>query len=143
VIWGVIFQIAKNKVQSDILWDQKKQNDKTETDQKTTWSFLMRRAQSEAVQKNVGVISPRLVIDKASYDLFPDDLRTKMVLELQPHCRTMSDGAFMLEIERRYGDEILHRVCIPAGLNSGACLWVAADLIRNAVPLPIPVEAVH
>lgn len=143
-VWTIVYSIARNKVQMEILWKAKQQSeklDKTTTDQKTTWSFLMRRAQSEAVEKRYATIAPTLVIDKASYDIFPAELRLKMVKALGAHI-DMADGAFMLEIERQFGDEMLQQVCIPNNLHAGACLYIAADMIRNTVPVPLP-EVVH
>lgn len=39
--------------------------------------------------------------------------------------RHMSEGELYLEIERRFGDEIMRKVCIPHGFNLGACLLIA------------------
>ena len=39
--------------------------------------------------------------------------------------------AFPLEIERRFGERILQEVCIPLGLNLGACLIAAVAIAKG------------
>ena len=45
--------------------------------------------------------------------------------------RTLSEKDLAIEIERRYGQEILEKVCIPHGLFQGACLLIAMEVSKG------------
>ena len=46
--------------------------------------------------------------------------------------RNISEKDLAIEIERRYGQEILEKVCIPHGLFQGACLLIAMEVARES-----------
>ena len=46
--------------------------------------------------------------------------------------RRISDAELAMEIERQFGDRILHEVCIPRGLYMGACLLIAIQAVKEA-----------
>lgn len=97
----------------------------------TVWDFQMRRAQSEAVNKGVATMnSPVMVSDEAKQWMAPI---IGPIREFYVHLgRRMSDRDLYLEIERRFGDQILREVCIPHGLDQGACLLIAVQAARAA-----------
>lgn len=96
----------------------------------TMWMFQVNRMQSEAVIAGVAKVnSPITVSDEAKKWMTPlvapiRDFYAKLG-------RRMSDAELMLEIERRFGDQILRDVCIPHGLAHGACLLIALQAIRD------------
>jgi len=96
----------------------------------TIWSFLMKRALSEAIVQGVATHnSPVRVTDEAKRwmsDLIPPirDFYAKSGR------RNITDAELAMEIERRFGDRILNEVCIPHGLYMGACLLIAIQAIK-------------
>ncbi len=96
----------------------------------TIWSFLMKRALSEAIVQGVATHnSPVRVTDEAKRwmsDLIPPirDFYAKLGR------RNITDAELAMEIERRFGDRILNEVCIPHGLYMGACLLIAIQAIK-------------
>jgi len=100
----------------------------------TIWSFLMKRALSEALVQGVATRnSPVRVTDEAKRwmsDLIPPirDFYAKLGR------RNITDVELAMEIERRFGDRILNEVCIPHGLYMGACLLIAMQAVKEASP---------
>lgn len=101
----------------------------------TMWDFLMRRALSEGLEKGVlKVNSPVVISDEAKKWM------AGMAIELQQFYRklgrNLTDRELAYEIERRFGDEILKKVCIPNGLYSGACLLIAMEVAKEISKSP-------
>lgn len=48
--------------------------------------------------------------------------------------RRVTRHELMLEIEKRWGDKIVEKVCIPKGMSKGECLSLAAWEAANPVP---------
>ena len=48
--------------------------------------------------------------------------------------RKITDAELALEIERRFGDQILEKVCMPHGLYMGACLLIAIAALKEPAP---------
>ncbi len=100
----------------------------------TIWSFLMKRALSEALIQGVATRnSPVRVTDDAKRWMTPlmpaiRDFYAKLGR------RNITDAELALEIERRFGDRILHEVCIPHGLYMGACLLIAVQALKEPPP---------
>ncbi len=46
----------------------------------------------------------------------------------------ITDTELALEIEKRFGDQIVQKVCIPHGLFMGACLLIAIAAIKEPPP---------
>jgi len=97
----------------------------------TIWSFLMKRALSEALVQGVATRnSPVRVTDEAKRwmrDLLPAIREFYATLGRQ----NITDEELALEIEGRFGDLILHEVCIPHGLFMGACLLIAIQAVKD------------
>ena len=100
----------------------------------TVWKFLMKRALSEALVQGVATRnSPVRVTDEAKRwmrDLLPAIREFYATLGRQ----NITDEELALEIEGRFGDLILHEVCIPHGLYMGACLLIAIQAVKEASP---------
>ena len=97
----------------------------------TVWKFLMKRALSEALVQGVATRnSPVRVTDEAKRwmrDLLPAIREFYATLGRQ----NITDEELALEIEGRFGDLILHEVCIPHGLFMGACLLIAIQAVKD------------
>lgn len=97
----------------------------------TMWDFLMRRAQSEAVQKGLATMnSPMMVKDDALSIMAPLAVRLRGFYEsmlVKP-----DDTHLALLIEAEMGDDILRDICIPHGLLMGACLPLAVAVAKSS-----------
>jgi hypothetical protein len=115
-----------------LLWVFAVKVTKMEVKIETIWSFLMKRALSEALVQGVATHnSPVRVTDEAKRwmsDLIPPirDFYAKLGR------RNITDAELAMEIERRFGDRILNEVCIPHGLYMGACLLIAIQAVKEA-----------
>jgi hypothetical protein len=100
----------------------------------TIWSFLMKRALSEALVQGVATHnSPVQVTDEAKRwmgDLIPSIREFYAKLGRS----NITDAELALEIERRFGDRILNEVCIPHGLFMGSCLLIALQAVKEPPP---------
>lgn len=97
----------------------------------TMWEFQWKRAQSEAVMAGVAKVnSPVRVSDEAKQWMAP--IIGPVREFYQKLGRRLTDAELALEIERRFGEQILREVCIPHGLAHGACLLIALQAARDA-----------
>jgi hypothetical protein len=48
--------------------------------------------------------------------------------------QNITDTELALEIERRFGDQLVQKVCIPHGLFMGACLLIAISALKEPPP---------
>jgi hypothetical protein len=100
----------------------------------TIWDFHMRRAQSEAVKLGIATMnSPVKVSDEAKEWMAP--LIAPIREFYKGLGRRMTERDLYIEIERRFGEQILREVCIPHGLSQGACLLIAVQAVRDGDPL--------
>lgn len=96
----------------------------------TMWEFLMRRALSEGLEKGILTVnSPVKISDEAKK--WMGDMAVELQQFYRKLGRNLSDLELAYEIERRFGDEILKKVCIPNGLYSGACLLIAMEVAKE------------
>ncbi len=96
----------------------------------TIWSFLMKRALSEAIVQGVATHnSPVRVTDEAKRWM-SDLIAPIRNFYAKLGRRNITDAELAMEIERRFGDRILNEVCIPHGLYMGACLLIAIQAIK-------------
>ena len=90
----------------------------------TLWDFQMRRAQVELVNEGLGTInSPLKISEQAKAAVAP--LVGPLREFYQKMGRHLSERELYIEIERRFGDRITKEVCIPLGIDRGACLLIA------------------
>lgn len=96
----------------------------------TMWDFLLRRAQSEAVQKGFATMNSPMIIQDHAFDIM-----APVAAQLRSFYASFSnppdDSELALLIEREFGDKILHEVCVPHGLLMGACLPVAIAVAKG------------
>ncbi len=100
----------------------------------TIWEFIMRRALSEGVAKNVfKVNSPVRITSEASVWFAPiaEELRNFY----NSFSNRKSDGEMMLEIERKFGEQIAREICRPHNLVAGSCLRAALEVAKGNEPM--------
>lgn len=96
----------------------------------TLWDFQMRRAATEAVRKGIATVnSPVIVTEEAKRWMAP--LVEPIRAFYRKLGRNMTDRELYFEIERRFGEQIYQEVCIPHGLDQGACLLIALQAARD------------
>lgn len=96
----------------------------------TMWGFQLRRMQGEAVNAGFATVNSPIT---------PTDNAKRLVAPLMGPVREfyvkigrrMSDADLMLEIERRFGDDILRKVVIPNGMPTGAALFTILESLKE------------
>lgn len=96
----------------------------------TLWEFQLRRAAVEALQRGIGKMNSPIKINEEAKSWLGD-----LTLELKAFYRRLGReltiSQLAEEIERKYGDEIVKKICIPHGLSQGACLLIAMEVARE------------
>ena len=96
----------------------------------TIWEFLMQRAIGEAVQKGLADLNSPLMLTPGGRSLYSD----KWIGDLQKFYRSQkfkNDYDLALAIERQFGHEMVKDICIPNGLDKGACLVAAVEAAKQ------------
>jgi len=102
----------------------------------TMWEFQRRRGISEAVRGGWGDFnSPFVPSPKAVALLRPLAPDLRATYHEKRH--EWTDIDLMVAIERRFGDRIVRDVCIPTGLHDAACLAIAVEIAKGAVPIEV------
>lgn len=118
-ILGIVWRLAHLNQRVDLIWD-----------------FLMRRALSEGLAKGLVIQnSPLRVIDdkaRAAYEPLLGRLRVFG----EKTGRRMTERELFIELEKRFGEEMSRTVCPALELSAGACLHVAAALMREELEKP-------
>ena len=73
--------------------------------------------------------SPLVITDEAKSWLA--DLAQELKSFWRRLGRTLSDVQLMEEIEKRWGKEIVEKICIPHGLFQGVCLLIAMQVAKD------------
>jgi hypothetical protein len=94
------------------------------------WDFQLRRASVEALQRGIGKMNSPLILSEEAKSWMAE-LAAELKTFYRRFGRTLSVAQLAEEIERRYGDEIVKKVCIPHGLFQGACLLIAMEVARE------------
>lgn len=112
------------------LWHTAQRLAELETKVAAMWEFQLRRAQNELLSKGYGIMnSPLRVFDSAKALLAP--LAGELQYFYQRLGRRMTDAELALEIERLFGERLAKDVCLPHGLQEGACLLIAIAVARE------------
>ena len=106
------------------------------------WEFQIRRAQVELLQRGIGAMNSPINISPEARQWLADlaDALRDFYNRLGRH---LTDADLMMEIERRFGQEIMEKVCVPHGLFQGACLLIAMAVAREGVDARLDVDAEH
>lgn len=101
----------------------------------TMWSFQIRRAMSEVVDKGLGDMNSPLHFNEMAYKSL-EPIKSKLI-NFYSNLQPMKDSEVLLAIESKFGDELLNLVCIPCGLSHGACLLLAYAVAKQTTDLEI------
>lgn len=96
----------------------------------TIWDFLMRRAMADAVNRGHADMNSPVVVREESKQLLAH-LAGELKKWYRESWHKLDDSALLLEIEKRYGENIVNTVCIPHQLSQGVCLLIAAAVAKE------------
>ena len=130
VISGFVYlvvKIGRMIERVDILW--KKQD--------VMWDYLVdrgkvatvRRSWAQALDDEGGV---RIKVSPRAKALIPDPLRIKLIETFSSRCHQMQSNALLLEIQEKFGKELVKELCIPYLMHEGECLVIAEAVVRAA-----------
>jgi hypothetical protein len=97
----------------------------------TIWDFLIRRALSEAVNKGVGTVQSPFQPSAQARAYFGGLVNELREFYRTVGCKLRSDRELFVAVERRFGERFLREVCIPHGLDAGACIHAAIALMKE------------
>lgn len=96
----------------------------------TLWDFQLRRARVEALQAGIGKMnSPFQINDEAK--AWIGEMANELRAFYRRLGRLMTEAELVAEIEKRWGKELVEKVCIPHGLYQGACLLIAMEVAKE------------
>lgn len=108
----------------------------------TMWGFLLKRAVVEGLKEGmITVNSPVRLVGKSS-DMFihmAGDLRKFYETE----CSGLDERELALAIERKFGDRIIHEICVPNGIQFGTCLLMATAIAKGGHTLTEILDEYH
>ena len=112
--------------------DVKSNYAKLELKVETMWDFLTKRGESEGLQNALLTRNSPLKVTEKAIEAFN---RYELTDDLKLFYRSMadkqlSDGDFMLEVERKFGQKMVEGICRELEIKEGACL-VAASIIAK------------
>ncbi len=96
------------------------------------WEFQLRRAKVEVLTQGIAVRNSPIKI-KPGIEEWLGDLAVELKNFYRKLGREMTETQLAEEIERRYGKELVEKLCIPHGLFQGACLIIAMDVAKSAL----------
>lgn len=107
----------------------------------TMWAFQMRRALAESVNSGVATMNSPLKFT-SEIRAYLDPIRLSLREFHQAVGFKMNDTEELLEIERRFGDNLARDVCIPCRISQGSCLLLALAVARDTEDLVIKIPQV-
>ena len=96
----------------------------------TMWDFQMRRAFSEVNMTGLAVRNSPLRFTPDAMSRL-DPIKPALVAFWKALDHPIEDGDMLLEIERKFGAELISMVCVPCGLSHGACLLLALSVAKG------------
>jgi hypothetical protein len=99
----------------------------------TMWTFMMKRAVSEAVGNDLMKHNSPLEITAKGYN-YIKPMANEMWQYYQKHAISASklnDADLALAIERDFGERLLKEICIPNNLLFGECIILAIEAVRK------------
>ena len=106
----------------------------------TLWDFQLRRASVEALSSGIAVRNSPIKVTPEAKE-WMQSLAAELRAFYRKMGRTLSTSQLAEEIERRFGKEIVDKVCIPHGLFQGACLLIAMEVAKEPEPDDVSTEA--
>lgn len=119
IVWliGLTSKLAKTELKIDTLWD-----------------FQMRRGAAEIVQKGLGTMNSPVTLNeetRSEVQRLIADIAEPLRQLYRKIGRNVSDRDLAIELEVRFGDQIVKHLCTPLGMNEGACMHVVIDFLKR------------
>jgi len=98
----------------------------------TMWDFIMRRGLVEAINKGVLEMNSPISLPNETanwYDKISERLRSFYQTR-----KRLNDRDFWIAVESEFGEWITWNVCLPKGLNVGACIAAAIAVAKTPDP---------
>lgn len=96
----------------------------------TLWDFLMRRSIAHGLSEGKlymnSPVSPSASMEDMLEPFVPD---LKQFYAKEGY--KMTDRDLFIEIERRFGDRMMHDICIPANVYQGTCVLAAVKVVQK------------
>lgn len=136
-IYAIAFKLAKMESQIQFREDSLKYIDalperfgRIEVKVDTIWDFQMKRALAESLHTGIAKMNSPLMFNPET-KLWLKDIATDLRAFYRSIGRTMTNNDITLEIERRWGDDLVRKICIPYKTHLGACLLLAAAIAKS------------
>jgi len=99
----------------------------------TLWDFIIRRAKVEFVEKGFGVMQSPLAIKAGALKLIEPFVMRVLPFynDLVDKNPAISDKDLFIELEMKFGDDLVKQVCIPHNLTAGACMILVIEGCRG------------
>jgi hypothetical protein len=101
----------------------------------TMWDFQMRRGSVEAIAKGIVKANSPLQLVPEVYSQWFKSMESDL-WALYSQSSQLSYANLLLKIERVFGDRLVREVCIPRGIQEGACLIAAAAVACKNPEIP-------
>lgn len=92
----------------------------------TLWDFQLHRGHSKRSRRGLRRGTPRSPCEE--FLEHAEELVEPLRIFYRKLGRTVTNAELTCQIELHFGDEIVEKICIPAGLNQGACMVIAIAL---------------
>lgn len=96
----------------------------------TIWEFAMRRGAVEAIQRGIATMNSPVVISEEA-KTWMQTLAAPLREAYETEWKDLPDTDLAMEIERRFGDQIVRQVCLPHGISNGVCLLIACAVAKG------------
>lgn len=93
----------------------------------TMWDFQIRRGFAESVHAGAATMNSPLTIDPHIKE-YLNPIKEQLVSFWEEVGRRLTLRECMIELEKRFGYDLLHLLCLPRGIHEGACLLVALSV---------------
>lgn len=113
-----------------ILWIAAVKITRLEVKVETMWGFLMKRAIIEGIDRGLMTVNSPVRLEPHSSEMLihlAEELR-----EFKKKNSNLREADLALEIEKQFGDRLVHEVCIPNSISFGVCLLIATAVANNA-----------
>lgn len=98
----------------------------------TMWDFLMRRAETELLQKGYGNMNSPITVNAEGMKAIAPIASTLRTYYKKLN-REVDDTILAMDIEREFGKILQKEICIPNGFTMGACLILAVYAAKHDI----------
>lgn len=96
----------------------------------TMWNFLLKRGAVEGAASGLLTINSPVRLTTESSKIM-QELQPALVKFRNEECPECDERDLALAIERKFGDRLVHEVCIPNNISFGVCLLIATAVAKG------------